>query len=205
MEVIDFVTEDGDGNKIILPLDKEDEAPVFKENPVVITYPGHTDPVIINIVKNLPITKPAGFTATGSEADTNWAREDETRSIFLRWHMDNNHAVHGYQISWYPSNVNDSLKKMLKRSVFVGKTDNYTITSPDLTANDSIYTDDCSMAKGEAILICDTVIDSTVYRVQTNSVTSDSIIIKTDSIYDTIYFRHVIEYDTIINQNLPWL
>ena len=41
--------------------------------------------------------------------------------------MDNNHAVHGYQISWYPSNVNDSLKKMLKRSVFVGKTDNYTI------------------------------------------------------------------------------
>lgn len=198
VEVIDFVTEDGDGNKIILPLDKEDEAPVFKENPVVITYPGHTDPVIINIVNNLPITKPAGFTATGSEADTNWAREDETRSIFLRWHMDNNHAVHGYQISWYPSNVNDSLKKMLKRSVFVGKTDNYTITIPDLTANDSIYTDDCSMAKGEAILICDTVIDSTVYRVQTNSVTSDSIIIKTDSIYDTIYFRHVIEYDTII-------
>ncbi len=198
VEVIDFVTEDGNGNKIILPLDKEDEAPVFKENPVVITYPGNSDPVIFNIVNNLQITKPVGFTATGSEADTNWNKEDETRSIFLRWHMDYNHAVHGYQISWYPSNVNDSLKNVLKRSVFVGKTNNYTITIPDLTANDSIYTDDCSMATGEAILICDTVIDSTVYKVQTSSVTSDYIIINTDSISDTIYFKHVVEYDTSI-------
>ena len=198
VEVIDFVTEDGDGNKIILSLDKEDEAPVFKENPVVITYADTAVPVIFNIINNLPISKPTGFTATGSEADTNWAREDETRSIFLRWHIDNNHAVHGYQLSWYPSNVNDSLKELLKRSVFVGKTDNYTITIPDLTANDSIYTDECSMAKGVAVLICDTVIDSTVYKVQTNSVTSDFIITKNDSISDTVYFRQVIEYDTTI-------
>ncbi|HEX3020384.1 MAG TPA: LamG-like jellyroll fold domain-containing protein [Chitinispirillaceae bacterium] len=200
IEVVDFVTEDGDGKKIILPLEKEDEAPVFKEDPVVITYVDKK-PVIINIVSNMPITKPAGFTATGSEADTNWAETDETRSIFLRWHMDNNPSVHGYQISWYPSNVNDSLKKKLKRSTYIGKTDNYTITIPHLTANDSIYTDACDSAEGKAVLICDTVIDSIVYSVQTDSASADSppvIIEKADTTKDTVYFRHVTEYNTTI-------
>ncbi|HEX2956150.1 MAG TPA: hypothetical protein VHO70_04945 [Chitinispirillaceae bacterium] len=203
VEVTDFVIEDEDGNKTILPESMEYEAPVFREKPVVIPHFNDNDTIIINIVNDRPMTKPEGFTATGSESDNNWAGENEKRSIFLRWHMDDNPSVHGYEISWYPSNVvDDAIKKKLMRSTFIGKTDHYTINIPDLTENDSLYTDDCGSARGSAYIAGDTVIDSTVYIIYTDSANSDSTVKITrkndldEDVFDTLYYGHVVEYDT---------
>ena len=153
IENIDFVVEDEDGNTVVLPDSSEAEAVFFRENPIVL--PSDTtvdDTIVVTVICTTSIEKPTGFTATGSEADTNWAGEDESRKIFVRWDSDDNPALHGYEIAWYPSS---DTKGELKRTALVGKTDHYEITVPDISP---FFTDSCENAAGEVAVTIDTTI-----------------------------------------------
>ncbi|HEX2957870.1 MAG TPA: hypothetical protein VHO70_13625 [Chitinispirillaceae bacterium] len=154
VEVTDFVVEDGSGIKKIIPDSLEREASVYREDPVVLKDSTSNDTVIVSIVASQPVTRPTGFTATGSEAAPNWAGESEKRNIYLRWNASDNPGLNGYQISWKPSF--DTEGKYL-RTAIVGRTDHYTITIPELDS--TYYTDNKAEAEGIVDVELDTIFD----------------------------------------------
>lgn len=188
IENTDFVIETDTG-KVIVPLDKPDEASSYRTDPVVLpSSASANDTVVVTVRATAPITRPTGFTATGSAAASNWANADERRSIFLRWNMDNNQALSGYEVSWKPRGDTDD---RFRHSAIVGKTDHYTIEIPDIAP---VFTSDCDSAEGAVTVIWDTTITSDTIWV--DGVASDA----GAKLIDSRCRRPVVEYDTTLEK-----
>jgi predicted outer membrane repeat protein len=193
VEVTDFVVEDGSGTKTIIPDSLEREASVYREDPVVLSHPSENDTVIVSIVSSQPITRPTGFTATGSEAAPNWAGESEKRNIYLRWNADDNSGLNGYQITWKPSFDTEG---KYKRTAIVGRSDHYTITIPELDS--TYYTDDSIAAQGEMYVKFDTIITSNTYKIACDSGTPFAKYEVGIGYYrDSIVYDKILEIDSV--------
>ena len=108
IEITDFVVEDGEGNKTILPDSLEDEASVYRDDPVVLgTTPGDT--IVVTIYNTTPITQQVGFTATGRERiQTGQVKRKEID--FLRW--ENGPQTQGFQVPDLLETINGYSRKI---------------------------------------------------------------------------------------------
>ena len=160
VELIDFVVEDGRGNKRILPDSALDSAVTLRENPRVLATENR-DILRVHIRERGRVEKVAGLTATGSPVTSNWTGEDETRTIFVRWRRDLTPAPAGYRLSWYPSGMPE-----LKHTRTIGPVDHCEITIPDI---DSVYTAKCEDAvdtvTGRAVM-CGDALDPAFYEAE---------------------------------------
>lgn len=191
VEDLDFVVEDGNGGKVIVPESMPDSASVFTNPPVVLGHPGSRDTLVITVKNQIPITKPEGFTATSSSADTNWIGENEKRSIFLRWKQVRNPALRGYEISWSPTGHNGEHR----HTAIIGSTNHYTITIPELDPN--MYTPDSLDAAGEARVVYRIAeIDTNEYYLPGDSLNHDKEYQNSNG--NTVYLKRMFDLDTVL-------
>lgn len=141
-ELLDFITQDEYGNKHILSDTAVDSAMVVRDNPIRL-YRSTNDSSLITVTvekEALPISRIAGFTATGSAVSSNLAEEDETRTLFLRWKKDDNPSLAGYKIKWFPTGMPEAGKETV-----IGAVNRYKVEIPVL---DQFYAEDCADAAG---------------------------------------------------------
>lgn len=207
VEIIDFVTDDGMGNKTVLDESDIENAMAMREDPVQLINSETGEVQIINIENTMPMTAVTGFNATSSAVDSSWNGTDESRSIFLHWNRDENPSVHGYKIEWYPSGMpssvirvedpNDSTKFIDStishvRTMTVGQTDHYTINIPLIDS--TVYVRDSVLAEDSTEVIYYDSIVTQVYESVTFKVNDDTTAGAPQYIYDTV---DVVTVDTV--------
>ncbi len=216
VEIIDYVVEDGEGNKVVLPDDMGFEAMAMREDPQLLRIKNDTTVLEFQVVNTDPMTMPEGITATGSEVSSNFTGDDETRSIFLRWREQENMSVHGYEITWYPAGRPKSIVSIVDESdtsgttmkdttiyhyhtTKVGRTFYHNITIPEL--HDSLYVADCGKAMGHATMDFDTIQDIELIELHNDSL-KDSIVNGGDDTIKVLVHYVDTVYDTTLTINL---